>query len=100
MRCPHILRGMILTGLLVTSVMGCSNGSNGISQTEAIGIARAAVVAGGVMTLTDRDEVAADEGAIWHVSFPFKAELDVLGGEPHVEVTKTDGTVLKLYYTQ
>jgi len=86
--------------LTVMALMSCSSGSSGITQSEAVQIAKDKVIADAVMTLVDRDEVVVDEGAVWHVSFPFKESLEMLGGEPHVKVSKADGLVIETYYTQ
>lgn len=100
MRYPHLFAGILIAGLLVTMLMGCGSGSDQISRTEAIDIAKAFVLDEGVMTLDDRDEVADDEGTVWHVYFPYTAASDMLGGEPHVKVAKTDGAITEAYYTQ
>lgn len=100
MRNPSVL-ALIVIGLFATMVMGCSETTT-TSMAEAIQIAKDHVAADGVMTIDDseRDSVAADEGSVWHVSFPYKDSMEMLGGEPHVFVAKSDGTVTDIYYTQ
>lgn len=70
-----------------------------VGQQQAITIARQRVVNDAVMTLTGRADVARDEGAVWHVSFPV-TDLEVMAGAPHVLVDKIDGTLVEVYYTQ
>jgi len=100
MRNPGVLV-LIAVGLFATMVMGCSETTT-ITMAEAIQIAKDHVAADGVMTIDDseRDSIALDEGSVWHVSFPYKESTGMLGGEPHVMVAKTDGTVTDIYYTQ
>jgi hypothetical protein len=103
MRYLRLLVGSAFILLTVMAFMSCSGGSStptGISQAEAITIAKDKVVADAVMTLADRDEIVVDEGTVWHVSFPFTASLDMVGGEPHVKISKADGTIVSTYYTQ
>lgn len=92
---------LIVVGFFATIVMGCSETTT-ISMTEAIQIAKDHVAADGVMTIDDseRDSLALDEGSVWHVYFPYKDTVEMLGGEPHVMVAKSDGTVTDIYYTQ
>jgi hypothetical protein len=82
--------------------MGCTSDSTTISQAEAIDIAKANIAADGAMEMdySERDTVADDEGSVWHIYFPYKDSMEMLGGEPHVRVLKTDGSVTDIYYTQ
>lgn len=103
MKYPKLIIGIAVICLTVITFMNCSSSTetSGISEAKAIEVAKSRVISAGVMTnLDDRDEVTVDEGANWHVYFPLKEALDVLGGEPHVIVAKTDGTVVRIYYTQ
>lgn len=70
-----------------------------ITLEEAIAIARQAVEDDGVMSLDERDTEHVEESTYWHIYFPYTSH-DILGGEPHVWVAKSDGEVLDLYYTQ
>ena len=85
--------------LLAATFMNCSRATDTIETSDAIEIARSKVTSDGIMTLVDRDEVAVDEGENWHVYFPFQ-DVELLGGEPHVIISKSDGTVVETYYTQ
>jgi hypothetical protein len=100
-RNPSVLALIIVVGFFATVVMGCSEATE-ITETEAIRIAKEYVAADGVMTIDDgeRDSLVLDEGSQWHVYFPFKDSVEMLGGEPHVMVAKSDGTVTDIYYTQ
>ncbi len=103
MRTMRLVAGLAL-GSLLAFLMGCScpgpRGADGVDQARAIEIAKARVLTDGVMTLDQRDVVAVDEGAVWHISFPYSASANRLGGEPHVRVAKKDGTVTDIRYTQ
>ncbi len=103
MRTLRLVAGLAMGSLLVF-LMGCScsrwGGADGVDQARAIEIAKARVLADGVMTLDQRDVVAVDEGTAWHISFPYAASANRLGGEPHVRVAKKDGTVTDIRYTQ
>ena len=100
MELPKLIIGLAVICLTVITLMSCSSGTTGITKDEAVVIAKDKVVSDAIMTLTDRDEVVVDEGANWHISFPLKASLDTLGGEPHIKVSKADGTIVETYYTQ
>ena len=103
MKFLKITIGLAFIFLTVMTFMSCSGGTNGpaaITSAQAITIAQDKVIADAVVTLTDRDPVVVDEGTNWHVSFPFKASLDMLGGAPHVIISKADGTIVSIYYTQ
>jgi hypothetical protein len=101
MRNPSFLALIIVIGFFATVVMGCSEATE-ITQAEAIRIAKEYVAADGVMTIDDgeRESLVLDEGSQWHVYFPYKDTAEMLGGEPHVMVAKSDGTVTDIYYTQ
>ena len=104
MKYPVLAVGFLLAFVAVISFVSCGGSDDddptGPGQAEALTTAKAKVAADAVMTLTDRDEVVTDEGANWHVSFPFKASLDRIGGEPHVKISKADGSIVRTYYTQ
>lgn len=104
MKYTKLMMGMAVICLAVTTFMSCSSSSTETGETseaEAIVVAKSSVTGAGLMiNFDDRDEVAVDEGENWHVYFPLKEALDQLGGEPHVIVTKADGTVADIYYTQ
>ena len=70
-----------------------------ISSDDAIAIALKRVEADGAMTLEGRETVVEDEGSNWHVLFPL-LDQNVRGGEPHVFVSKEDGTITDVFYTQ
>ena len=82
---------------LMLTLGGC--GSTGITLEEAIVIARQAVLDDGVMSLDGRDTEHEEEATYWHIYFPYTSH-DILGGEPHVQVAKSDGEVLDIHYTQ
>lgn len=69
------------------------------SSDEAIKIAVDRVEANGVMSLADRETVAEDAGDNWHVQFP-PSDLEVLASEPNVFVSKEDGSITDVFYTQ
>jgi len=91
----------LLVGTAVITLMltfaGC--GSTGISQTEAITIAKQAVEEDGVMSLDGRDTEVVEAATYWHIYFPFSS-LNLRGGEPHVWVDKSSGNVTRIYYTE
>jgi poly-D-alanine transfer protein DltD len=91
-----LLVGMAVITLMVT-LPGC--GSSGITSEEAITIATQAVNDDGIMSLDGRDTVAVEEATYWHIYFPYTSH-ELLGGEPHVLVNNSNGTVIDLYYTQ
>lgn len=70
-----------------------------VSEAEAIEIARTRIIADGKMPLTSRISDVEDGGAAWHVSFP-SSLANPRGGEPHVIVNKSDGAIVRVYYTQ
>ena len=104
MKYTKLMIGMAVICLTVTPFMSCSSSSTEtgeISEAEAIIIAKSQITDAGIMNnFDDRDEVTVDEGENWRVYFPLKEALDELGGEPHVIVTKADGTIVEIYYTQ
>jgi len=75
---------IIMTSMVIPG--GC--GPTGISREQAIEIA-----------LDDRDTEVVEEETYWHVYFPYTSD-EVLGGEPHVWVSKSQGDVIQIYYTQ
>lgn len=84
---------------------GCEphdNGPKTMTQADAIQIAKSQVAKDNIMTIdpAERDTVVKDESGQWHVSFPYKISLNKLGGEPHVFVSKENGKILNVYYTQ
>ncbi len=89
----------LATLMIVFASCGPNGGPSGITLDEAIAIARQAVEDDGVMSLDGRDTEHQEESTYWHIYFPYPSH-DVLGGEPHVWVAKSDGEVLDLYYTQ
>ena len=90
--------------LAATMVIACSRSGGDtprpISSDSAIAIARERVVADGVMSLEAREPIVTEEGQLWHVRFLRKGTNLVAGGEPHVMVRKSDGAVVRVYYTQ
>ena len=51
------------------------------------------------MTLEGRETVVQDEGSNWHILFPL-SDPNVRGGEPHIVVSKEDGSIIDVFYTQ
>lgn len=85
---------------IILALASCaSNPPAGITLEEAIAIARQAVIDDDVMSLDDRDTEHTEEATYWHIYFPYTSH-DILGGEPHVHVAKSDGEVLEISYTQ
>jgi hypothetical protein len=95
--------------------------TNVISQREAVEIAKARVMADGVMSLAEREPIANLEGEFWHVTFkwrqsfeefdPFSKGRDSgkhggrdrvlrVGGHPHVFINRFDGRLLNVFYTR
>lgn len=99
---------LMLAALAVLAVVDWRNGDETeinemeTSKEEAIEIARERVEAEGVVSLEGRDTVVEDRGSEWWVSFPFPfTDLNVRGGEdPTVVVSKADGSILNVVYTQ
>jgi len=94
-----LLGGAIMAIIMTSMVTPGGCGPTGISREQAIEIAVQAVQDDGVMSLDDRDAEVVEEETYWHVYFPYTSD-EVLGGEPHVWVSKSDGDVIQIYYTQ
>ena len=85
--------------ILVLTIPTRPSAQPGITLDEAIGIARQRVEDDGVMSLDGRDTEHEEEADSWHIYFPYTSQ-EMLGGEPHVWVAKSDGAVIEIYYTQ
>ncbi len=92
---------LVLAGIVTLLVVVWPGGETmgTISENEAIAIATERVEAEGVMSLEGRDTVVEDDGSEWHVLFPFQNH-NIRGGEPHVFISKADGSVTQIYYTE
>lgn len=96
----NLLAGAIF-GVLILLLAGCGGGekSENFSRDDAIKIAVDRVEADGVISLENRETVVEDEGDTWHVLFP-RSDTGVRGGEPNVFVSKEDGSITDVFYTQ
>ncbi|MFQ5860884.1 MAG: hypothetical protein ACE5IG_04955 [Dehalococcoidia bacterium] len=91
----------ILVAALILLMVGCRVREEAvpISNEEAISIATERVEADDVMSLADREVVVEDAGDEWHIYF-LPSDPEVLGGEPHVFISKEDGSITRIFYTQ
>ncbi len=97
---PRIGAGIALVIGLVLLGLWLGGGQDvAISSDDAIAIALTRVEADGAMTLEGRETVVEDDGENWHVLFPL-LDPNVRGGEPHVFISKEDGSITDVYYTQ
>ena len=96
-----LLLGVVGAGaiVLVLTFGACGPTPTGTTLEEATEIARQRVEADGVMSLDGRDTEVVEEADYWHIYFPYTSD-EVLGGEPHVWVNKSDGEVIQIYYTE
>ena len=85
--------------LLMIMIQSCSSG---ISEETAMEIALARVEQDDFMSLdfTQRNKEVVTEGDHWHISFPYKSELYMRGGEPHVLINRRTGEVSQVFYTR
>lgn len=91
----------LLVGTAVITLMltfaGC--GPTSTSREQAITIATQRVQEDGVMSLVGRDTEVVEGADSWHIYFPYTSH-ELVGGEPHVLVSKSTGEVMNIYYTQ
>lgn len=89
----------LVIGLVLVGLFRDGDQDVAISSDDAIAIAVTRVEADGAMTLEGRETVVQDEGSNWHILFPL-SDPNVRGGEPHIVVSKEDGSIIDVFYTQ